>query len=400
LVKRSIMPIPILTFKQLINKVKKLNRRYEQLAASSGENFNIFHILKLQSSETRLHSAFIAELLNPKGTHGLKDEFLKLFLKTLEVKHTDFNTQTATVDIELHVGAIGNNYETGGRIDICIRDASQHKIIIENKIYAIDQLNQLFRYYQYDNNADLYYLTLDGRAPEEKSYKHLKCDEHYKLASYQKDILGWLQQCREKAVMKPILRESITQYINLIKQLTGQTINDNMNEEVAGLITENSENLEAAFILSKTLDHACDILLDRLDVELAEIAQELNLDYDFNVDIKFNKNYKGIYFYPKHWTKLNIAFQFQALNCNLVFGIARKELASGPLPQKWYTVIAERIPPNGRKVNEWWPFHEACEPYTNWDLYEPWAAIISGEMKRFIKQKVEEILELFKDQKF
>ncbi len=400
MVKRSIMPIPILTFKQLINKVKKLNRRYEQLAASSGENFNIFHILKLQSSETRLHSAFIAELLNPKGTHGLKDEFLKLFLKTLEIKPTDFNTQTATVDIELHVGAIGKNYETGGRIDICIRDTSQRKIIIENKIYAPDQRNQLVRYHNYDNLANLYYLTLDGEKPEETSSGQLKINDHYKLISYKKDILEWLHLCRERAVVQPILRESFTQYINLIKHLTGQTINDYMNEEVASLITENQENLEAAFILYNTLDHACERLLNKLKIEVSEIANELGVEYNFDIDIRFNKRFKGISFYPEGWERLKIAFQFQSYDKDLVFGIARKEVESGALPSIWIITISQRIQANERGVNEWWPFHEACEPYTNWDLYEPWAAIISGEMKRFIKQKVEEILELFKDQKF
>lgn len=41
-----------------------------------GENFNMFKILGLSRNETKLHSAFLAELLNTKGSHGLKDKFL------------------------------------------------------------------------------------------------------------------------------------------------------------------------------------------------------------------------------------------------------------------------------------------------------------------------------------
>ena len=36
-----------------------------------GEYYNIFKTLGLQTSEVRLHSAFLAELLNPEGAHGL-----------------------------------------------------------------------------------------------------------------------------------------------------------------------------------------------------------------------------------------------------------------------------------------------------------------------------------------
>jgi len=42
-----------------------------------GEKFNIFEILGLKTSEVRLHSAIIAELLNPNGNHGLGDKFFK-----------------------------------------------------------------------------------------------------------------------------------------------------------------------------------------------------------------------------------------------------------------------------------------------------------------------------------
>ena len=45
-----------------------------------GECFNIFHILDVSTSEVRLHSAFLAELLNPGASHGLAAKFLSSFL--------------------------------------------------------------------------------------------------------------------------------------------------------------------------------------------------------------------------------------------------------------------------------------------------------------------------------
>ncbi|MCP4987377.1 MAG: hypothetical protein GY928_15375 [Colwellia sp.] len=46
--------------------------------------FNLFSVLRSASDEVRLHSRFITEILNPKGSHGFGDCFLQEFLKTLK----------------------------------------------------------------------------------------------------------------------------------------------------------------------------------------------------------------------------------------------------------------------------------------------------------------------------
>ena len=57
----------------------------EERKAKRGEFFNIFNVIGLSSEEVRLHSAFIAELLNPQGSHGVGNLFLKEFLKLLDL---------------------------------------------------------------------------------------------------------------------------------------------------------------------------------------------------------------------------------------------------------------------------------------------------------------------------
>lgn len=44
-----------------------------------GEYFNVFEVLGLSTKEVRLHSAFLPELLNPNGSHGLGDKMLRSF---------------------------------------------------------------------------------------------------------------------------------------------------------------------------------------------------------------------------------------------------------------------------------------------------------------------------------
>lgn len=70
-----------------INTVSGITKKYEELARLSGENFNIFRLLKLDRKEVGTHSMFLAELLNAKGTHGQGDTFLRIFLAQQCQKH-------------------------------------------------------------------------------------------------------------------------------------------------------------------------------------------------------------------------------------------------------------------------------------------------------------------------
>ena len=121
--------------KNLLTNINTIIEKNNEILEATGGRFNIFNVLGLTSNEVRLHSALLAELLNPNGTHGLKDEFLKEFTTLLNIEK--FGTKSAKVQIEK---SIGPTTETdGGRVDIIISDYNNCAIIIENKIYAGDQ---------------------------------------------------------------------------------------------------------------------------------------------------------------------------------------------------------------------------------------------------------------------
>ena len=103
-----------------------------------------------------MHSRLIANLLNPYGTHGQKHLFLNIFLDMLEIeRNNDSDHWTVTAET--------------GRIDILLKRDNPHSvIIIENKSnYAIDQDNQMYRYWHQEiyqamksrNLPDDYILT-------------------------------------------------------------------------------------------------------------------------------------------------------------------------------------------------------------------------------------------------
>ncbi len=380
--------------KELLQKVNAIQKKYEHISELTGEKFNVFRILKLHAAENRTHSAFLAELLNPKGSHGQKDVFLKLFLKHLKSIGlvNDFLSENAKVQTEQHVGFLNLDKSEGGRLDICLTDEGASQIFIENKIYAGDQENQLLRYHNHNKNALLLYLCLDEKEVSEHSIKHLEQGTHFHLITYKSDIVTWLEECKKEAVSHPMLREIIAQYINLIKYLTGQTINKEIDNEIIDAIVRHSETLKAAFTITSTVDAACERLLEKFVVQMEELAKELDLTFENTID--WHRNYSGFIFYNDKWKYANITFQFWARDKRMVYGIGRdKECFS--LDDELTKTVYEKLHMLGGKSTSWWPFvKDVDEPMDNWDRAEPWLAIQDGSMKVFVKEKVVKILEL------
>ena len=174
-----------------------------------GEQFNMFRACGVNHYENT-HSAIIAELLNPQGSHGQGTIFLSSFIDVCCSHDFDFSFQGVEMRTEFTID--------DGRIDILIKNKKGPIIIIENKIYAHDQHEQLKRYEGYakkykDGDYKLLYLTLYGVDASEDSGKGVK----YTCISYQKDIVNWLEECIKRCARLPIIRETLIQYQNHIK---------------------------------------------------------------------------------------------------------------------------------------------------------------------------------------
>ncbi|WP_282036531.1 PD-(D/E)XK nuclease family protein [Saccharicrinis aurantiacus] len=253
----------MLEIQSLLNQVKAKIEESERIAQLKGENFNIFSILNLESAENKTHSAFLCELLNPAGTHAFGDVFLKLFIHALLKENTEhpilknFVTQGAKVKAELSIGGIDKETKTGGRLDIIITDTAGRNIIIENKIYAPDQDIQIERYCNYQTRHSIvFYLTLNGDSPGEKSRGNKKVGNDFYLLSYKDDIKSWLSSCQKEATDSPIVRESIKQYNILIKKLTNQLTSGTMSQEIKEIIKLNLKGAQGVY------DNYANVLVD------------------------------------------------------------------------------------------------------------------------------------------
>lgn len=212
--------------------------------------FNLFSVLRSSSDEVRLHSRFLAFLLDPKAAHNQGGALLKLLLDRLGIEQ--FDVESATVLTEHQ------------NIDILVRNSSGQAVIIENKIYASDQDEQLWRYHQRmqaDGCGQIWtsYLTLDGAEPSEQSRKSLPVI----LISYEAEIIAWLQDCIPVVAREPGVRESVFQYIELLQKLTssgqGEVYMSKLKEQIL-----QGENL----FLIADINHAFKAVLTDLQIDL------------------------------------------------------------------------------------------------------------------------------------
>ena len=377
----------------LSSYISEMNNSLKE-AKKRGELFNVFEILGVQTKETRLHSAFIVELLNPDGSHGLSIGPLKLFVEKLkndiclnDSVLSDFKIGEANISVESehNIGYINEDSTEGGRIDILINDGESY-IAIENKIYAGDQDAQLVRYNNFLKRETertggkklLLYLNLFGYLPSEISTtclngkSKLEFGKDYYCIGYNDFILDWLEGCRHLAIDNNTVGETIKQYIKTIKSLTG--LNDiQKNKEMFFELLY--ENISAVCQITSNQDRLSDFL-EHYDLkEFKDIAVEIIRNQDDLIRYLFKKNILcelkkwakendlecidgekplggkdyGVSFFKKDWGNKVLRIEFLAKPySNAIIGICWKEKIKGCWGGKFDSLcITNQIWPNG-----------------------------------------------------
>ena len=199
----------------LLALVRVVAEKHEALAAASGQSFNLFAILGRETDEVRTHSAILAELLDPTGSHGQGPVFAHLFAKRFDIPTAGI--ESAGVWTELAI-------DKESRLDIAMTFGNMC-VVVENKIRAGDQHRQLERYHAYASKWDSHeviYLTLHGGDPSEDSLGCLQQDQ-VRCVSYETDVLAWLDDCIKEVARVPQIREILAHYQALLRKLTGKS---------------------------------------------------------------------------------------------------------------------------------------------------------------------------------
>lgn len=373
----------------LLKQISQLNKHYEEIAKVTGENFNIFQVLGLTSDELS-HSSFISTLLDPQGTHGKSHIFLKLFLDEVGIK--DFSPENAKVETEKFIGKINKNHDNGGRIDVVITDKnSNNQILIENKIYAIDQEKQLFRYHESKNDAKLLYLTLNGIDASIQSLNGLT-DNDYLRVSYRENIKNWLENCKKESTDNPLLRETIVQYINLINKLTGQSRSKTMGDDLINILMSDNNNIDSAFTIANNINILKKAIIEnKLIPDLKKLSEKLKLKLDVKEN-NYSSPYWGFCFYKEDWKSLRMRFEFQTGDYkNFIYGYTNsQEIASEEL--------IKRSKQLGNSSKAWLGYN-SFSGYKDWDK-DTFITIANNDNKNennlivAIEAKIKELLQL------
>lgn len=367
---------------KLLHEVNWFNKNKKLEVDKNDDQFNMFKICGVNHYENT-HSSIIAELLNPNGSHRFKHLFLDAFIQVLissEILEPQYEFSYDGVNVS-------TEYATSfGRLDILVTNSLGEAILLENKIYAGDQFEQLKRYYAFGEHRfgqkfKLLYLTLWGNeSPEAKSNQVDYCQ-----VSYQDIILQWLDRCIEIAVRSPIVRETLIQYSNHLKDLTNKNTTAMMDQELINKLSSD-EHLESVFTIAENVNHVKNNLINKVFLpQLSEIAEELDIKSTSQEMDYVNTGWAGFSFSIDAWKNYNIFMEFGAKGLrNLVIGLCPKN----------EQVDTSAFPAIKNKVGGG---NNRCA-FTRFSQYPTWEgaamkAIVNGEMKSAVKKEIIKLLD-------
>ena len=360
-----------------VNAILREEKIKKEESLRRGERFNVFQICGVDHYEVK-HSAIIAKILDPNGNHGQKDKFLKIFLQTIK-DLTGIDTTSCSVNTEY----ITNE----GRIDILIEDKTGKGIIIENKVYAGDQSKQLKRYDKFSKEKfktgqyTIYYLTLDEHDASEDSGEGI----NYIRISYKEHILNWIEESIKESATTPLIRETLIQYKNHIKQLTNQDMETKNKEALIEMMVNNPDAIAALFSVQE--EYKKEAFDKYVKTVFEGFCKENDLLYGECNLFEYGKE-KGFYFRRNEWDifAIWVYSENKRSNSGFYWGISNYKGDAVKLESSSYHI--------GGKSSLYWPYGYAyLEKFSNWDDMNTVAAMINGEFSKYVMAVVRKALE-------
>jgi len=274
-----------------------------------GDLCNFFSIMGKENDEVT-HSSILAELLNPKGTHGQGSLILSQFLllAAIDIKS---DISRAIVKTEYYCD------EEAGRIDILISFGQSECIIIENKIFANDQPQQLWRYYKWSQrkgyeteNVHIVYLTPEGNTPSNDSAQKL---ERILTISYRREIRSLLKKSKEIALSdgKANIVFVLDQYEGAINKFLG-IMNEKLKEEILAVLEAGNFN-QIIPELEESITYYKAKVQHRFWTSLTQLLNDSNIS---NTKVHA-PGFEAILNYYKSYNKPRIILEWPLLTDNL-----------------------------------------------------------------------------------
>lgn len=275
---------------QMASITKLLRTASGRQKDASGETsaFNILSVLQLERYETRTHSKIIFFLLNsPCGSRD-KAGFLHLFLQAIHIPEAFLNGSWKVYRERTFDGS-------SSRIDLVL-ESKNFCAVIEMKVDARDGDSQLARYASFCRKKRkeymVYYLTLDGHAPEEQSVRGVE-PERFRCISFEKEIVSWLESCMASVEADGYQYAFLKQYLGAVFQAAGI---GNEGIDVKDLL-DSSDMAQAAQIIARSfrekMDDVTACFFQKLCEEIEKKTKLKTLPYTNCADIFLDTLTKG-----------------------------------------------------------------------------------------------------------
>lgn len=362
------------TFLENVREPLRKAVRDRRLAAA---DFNVFEAAGIYSRELS-HSHFLAELLNPDGTHGQGSLFLNSFLERVGI---DKPKARAIVSTEYSI-------DEARRLDVLIRFGTQYLLAIENKVNAAEGEDQIKKYQEWLKQSErpytLVFLTRDGRDPSTNDPAELPP----KCLSYG-DISRWIREAVKKLPCAATrLRATLDQYAECCAMLGGNRM-CKLDEKLLEHLRQETY-LETLFELEPYIREIRNKIIDDF-VEKSLRAKLEAKDPDMELQGKLtSERYSFIRWRHPTWPKgagICLAFEkndlselfagFRAPNAEALDGMKKEEAAE-------YKLVDENM---RKKIREatipvtslfgrdrpwpWWPvWQDLPPPLDNWQNTE------------------------------
>ncbi|MFA9374158.1 MAG: PD-(D/E)XK nuclease family protein [Poseidonibacter sp.] len=213
----------------LFENIKNFKEKQSKQKQRGLNDYNLLTTVLNAHDEVRLHSRVIGSMLDIDGLHYQGTLFLEKFFEVLNIKDFEFDVNKSSLNLEYQ------------NIDLYLTDGQKH-IIIENKVYADDQKNQIKRYINIikDENKNLQYndilviyLSINKKKPSKYSLDNLSILENliynkedkitlFKNINYGSEVIEWLKVCLHEIQNITNLNESILQYLAVVEKVTNK----------------------------------------------------------------------------------------------------------------------------------------------------------------------------------
>lgn len=297
--------------KLFIDKISTILEIGNEYRESYNERYALdFDPLDLFKINENKLSELLAFLLNPAQSHGQRDKFLNMFIDQLS---GDDHIETGDFEyIECE-----ESTEQNRRLDIVV--SFKHIVIgIENKIWAVDQLNQLRDYHQAllskgKRHSVLIYLTPYGKEPSEHSIskeesRTLQSAGHLYYWSYVSDVIPFLKS--SLGIVEPeLLRNFI---IMMERYLSNKFIGKKsliMDHKIKQLVQDNLETTKA--IVGAYNNLISDIKISFKDL-ITHIKEKENIALDNQTELKvLNWTENGVHYFRNDFIKKDLYIVLQ-----------------------------------------------------------------------------------------